>query len=115
MATGKPVHWEGGKLFPCPYIFVTVFLIDEVWYVIWLVVTAGSMGVIEMKCDSLSLSGASRLAATLRCISSLPSHVVLLVSGPGMEVVGAETLDLGWCCSAASLHQFHVLGCCSGF
>ena len=115
MATGKPVHWEGGKLFPCPYIFVTVFLIDEVWYVIWLVVTAGSMGVIEMKCDSLSLSDASRLEATLRCVSSLPSHVVLLVSGPGMEVVGAETLDLGWCCSAASLHQFHVLGCCSGF
>ena len=115
MATGEPVHWEGGKLFPCPYIFVTVFLIDEVWYVIWLVVTAGSMGVIEMKCDSLSLSDASRLEATLRCVSSLPSHVVLLVSGPGKEVGGAETLDLGRCCSDASLHQFHVLGCCSGF
>ena len=79
---------------------------------IWLVVTAGSMGVIEMKCDSLSLSDASRLEATLRCVSSLPSHVVLLVSGPGKEVVGADALDLG--CSAARLHRFHVLGCCSG-
>ena len=66
------------KLFPCPYIFVTVFLIDEVWYVIWLVVTAGSMGVIEMKCDSLSLSGASRLAATLRC-NHLFSHMSSLL------------------------------------
>ena len=79
---------------------------------IWFVVTAGSMAVVEMKCDSLSLFGAPRLAATLRCISSLPSHVVLLVGGPGKEVVGADALDLG--CSAARLHQFHVLGCCSG-
>ena len=59
-------------MFPCPYIFVTVFLIDEVWYVIWLVVTAGSMGVIEMKCDSLSLSDASRLEATMGCIHLFP-------------------------------------------
>ena len=78
MATGEPVHWEGGKLFPCPYIFVTVFLIDEVWYVIWLVVTAGSMAVVEMKCDSLSFSGASRLAATLRC-NHLFSHMSSLL------------------------------------
>ena len=82
---------------------------------IWFMVTAGSMEVVEMICDSLSLCGVSRLAATLRCMSFLPSHVVPLVGGPGKEVVGAETLDLGWSCSAASLHQFHVLGCCSGF
>ena len=45
---------------------------------IWLVVTAGSMGVVEMKCDSLSLSGASRLAATLRC-NHLFSHMSSLL------------------------------------
>ena len=71
MVTGEPMHWEGGKLFHV-HIFVTVFLIDEVWYVIWLVVTVGSMGVIEMKCDSLSLSVASRLEATMGCIHLFP-------------------------------------------
>ena len=39
---------------------------------IWLVVTVGSMGVIEMKCDSLSLSVACRLEATMGCIHLFP-------------------------------------------
>ena len=78
IVTGKPMHWEGGKIVSMSIYIGTVFLIDEVWYVIWLVVTAGSMAVVEMKCDSLSLFGAPRLAATLRC-NHLFSHMSSLL------------------------------------
>ena len=103
-------------MFPCPYIFVTVFLIDVVWCLIWLVVTAGSMGMIEVKCESLSLSDACKQKTASRCVSSLPSHVDLLVGGPGIEVVGAEAQVLDWCClcEAACLHHLHVPSCSSG-
>ena len=32
IVTGKPMHWEGGKIVSMSIYIGTVFLIDDVWY-----------------------------------------------------------------------------------